>query len=179
MTPIDEVKAERAEFEKYYRESRKSKGKDRMLVAFNMLGDGTYAVDSVQRHWWTWQQARALLHRSQGQEPVARNNALRDDHPLSKGFCAHDVSMAKHCAACAKPPSRDTVVPAEQAEDSAMLDWLDQNIFNHEMDDWDRRLHPDSLMWVVYGPTGVQGSARAILRAAIRAAMSNREAGGS
>ena len=48
----------RAAFERYFAESRKSKGKDRRPT-FERLADGTYADDHTQRHWWTWQQAMA------------------------------------------------------------------------------------------------------------------------
>lgn len=54
------------------------------------------------------------------------------------------------------------------AEDTALLDWLDQNIFHREMDEWDAKYggRGDQNMWVLFAPKGVQGSARNIINAA-------------
>jgi hypothetical protein len=56
-----------------------------------------------------------------------------------------------------------------QPTDAEMLDWLDQNIFNRELCEWDGRLHPTKTMWVMFAPKGHQGSARNIIGAAIAA----------
>lgn len=46
----------RAQFEAYFSNSRRGRiGKK--IPAFQRLPDGTYADDSTQRHWWTWQNA--------------------------------------------------------------------------------------------------------------------------
>ncbi|MEG7603146.1 hypothetical protein, partial [Listeria monocytogenes] len=52
--------AVRLEFERYFLESRKSKGTSRKPT-FERFEDGTYKDDHTQRHWWTWQ--NALLRR--------------------------------------------------------------------------------------------------------------------
>jgi len=50
--------ASRLAFELYFLESRSGKGrKARPTLA--RLGDGTYADEPTQRHWWTWQNALA------------------------------------------------------------------------------------------------------------------------
>lgn len=49
---------ERAAFEGYFADSRRGKGPSKRPT-FAKLADGTYADDSTQRHWWTWQQALA------------------------------------------------------------------------------------------------------------------------
>ena len=54
-------------------------------------------------------------------------------------------------------------------EDAGLLDWLDENIFHREMDDWDKERMPTMNMWVMFAPKGVQGAARNIIRAAIAA----------
>jgi hypothetical protein len=51
--------------------------------------------------------------------------------------------------------------------DKERLDWLDQNIFHREQDEWDKRQHPGATMWVMFSPTGHQGTARNIIDAAI------------
>lgn len=33
------------------------------------------------------------------------SNALRDDHPLASGKCAHGLNMNTHCPACLNPPA--------------------------------------------------------------------------
>jgi hypothetical protein len=48
----------REAFERYFLASRKGRGPSR-APTFAKLGDGTYADDHTQRHWWTWQQAQA------------------------------------------------------------------------------------------------------------------------
>lgn len=52
-------------------------------------------------------------------------------------------------------------------EDAARLDWLEQNLFHREMDEWDVKLggRGDQNMWVLFAPKGVQGSARRIIDA--------------
>lgn len=50
--------AARTAFERYFADSRKSKGPSRQPT-FAKLEDGTHADDHTQRHWWTWQQAVA------------------------------------------------------------------------------------------------------------------------
>ena len=56
----DTHEAVRLEFERYFLESRKSKGTNRNPT-FERFEDGTYKDDHTQRHWWTWQ--NALLRR--------------------------------------------------------------------------------------------------------------------
>ena len=53
-------------------------------------------------------------------------------------------------------------------EEDARLDWLEQNLFHREMDEWDVKFggRGDQNMWVLFAPKGVQGSARRIIDAA-------------
>jgi hypothetical protein len=55
------AETERALFEAYFVESRRGNGRKKLDHLFDRLDDGTYAYDSTQRHWWTWQQARASI----------------------------------------------------------------------------------------------------------------------
>jgi hypothetical protein len=48
----------REAFEAFHAQ-RKSKGAQYRENLFGRLNDGSYADDSVQRHWWTWQNAQA------------------------------------------------------------------------------------------------------------------------
>ena len=52
-----DTSAQRAAFEAWFAESRKSKGPSRRPTFERFVEDGTYADDSTQRHWWTWQHA--------------------------------------------------------------------------------------------------------------------------
>lgn len=61
------IEAERAKFEAYFAASRRSRGAGKGPT-FARLGDGTYAEDHTQRHWWTWQQA--LAHATQASAPA-------------------------------------------------------------------------------------------------------------
>ena len=67
--------------------------------------------------------------------------------------------------------SRGQAPAAAQADsvqdDAARLDWLEQNLFHREMDEWDIKFggRGDQNMWVMFAPKGVQGSARRIIDA--------------
>ena len=53
-------------------------------------------------------------------------------------------------------------------EDVARLDWLEQNLFHREKDEWDTKFggYKEYNMWVLFSPKGIQGSARNIIDAA-------------
>jgi hypothetical protein len=51
--------------------------------------------------------------------------------------------------------------------DAERLDWLDENMFHREMNEWDARIHGGESMWVTFAPKEVQGSARKIIDAAL------------
>jgi hypothetical protein len=51
-----ELGPRREAFERYFLASRKGRGPSK-APTFAKLGDGTYADDHTQRHWWTWKQA--------------------------------------------------------------------------------------------------------------------------
>lgn len=72
---------------------------------------------------------------------------------------AHDKSRAALVAAVEK-----------LERDAARLNWLEQNLFNRENVDWfTGNLSQTQLMWVMFAPIGVQGSARTIIDAAMEA----------
>lgn len=54
------AQTDRERFETYFAESRRSRGPSKRPT-FEQFEDGTYKDDHTQRHWWTWQQARAAL----------------------------------------------------------------------------------------------------------------------
>jgi hypothetical protein len=76
MTTSPEA-SEREAFERYFAESRKSKGVARRPT-FDRMADDTYADDHTQRHWWTWQNARAALRAPKVEAPG------EGDLPLSR-----------------------------------------------------------------------------------------------
>jgi hypothetical protein len=49
---------EREAFEAFMSHSRRNKGLKKAEQLLNKFEDGTYINEHVQRHWWTWQQAR-------------------------------------------------------------------------------------------------------------------------
>ena len=55
-------------------------------------------------------------------------------------------------------------------EDTARLDWLEQNLFHREKDEWDTKFggYKEYNMWVLFSPKGIQGRARDIIDAAIK-----------
>jgi hypothetical protein len=73
MTPTREqaevIEATRPDFERYFLESRKSKGANRRPT-FARFPDDTYQDDHTQRHRWTWQQS-AMAARAQALEDAA------------------------------------------------------------------------------------------------------------
>lgn len=60
----------------------------------------------------------------------------------------------------------------EARKDAELLDWLDNNIFAKDPDDWDQKYgrcrNGKTQMWAIFAPKGVQGSARRIVDAAIK-----------
>lgn len=58
---------------------------------------------------------------------------------------------------------------AGDALDAARLDWLNQNFFSDQKDEWDERLAPDSIKWKFFGPMSVQGDVRRVIDAAMSA----------
>ena len=142
--------------------------------------------------------ARALLHRSQGQEPVAEG--FVDQHgkvinaSATIGYlrpCPEDAANGCKIIPLFTHPAPVAVVPAEQAEDSAMLDWLEpQQGVNLVSDDAGKWAVSDSGVQECppeggfTTPTAITSFVdpedwKPTIREAIRAAMSNREAGGS
>jgi len=53
------------------------------------------------------------------------------------------------------------------SDDKTRLDWLDQNIFSRENLTLQGKVDQSYNMWVMFSPRGTQGSARAIIDAAI------------
>lgn len=75
--------------------------------------------------------------------------------------CPHHGTKHICVTSAPQPALRKT----EQA-DTARLDWLNNNFYNRENLDWDGNLSRDSLMWVFFAPTGVQGDIRRVIDAA-------------
>ena len=82
-----------------------------------------------------------------------------------------------HCPPTAYTEQERTLlayIDAQAAEierlraDAERIDWLDKNIFHREHLTFGGELHPTLNMWVTFAPKGVQGSARAILDAAMK-----------
>ena len=63
---------------------------------------------------------------------------------------------------------RSMLEVAPKQEDAARLDWLEQNLFHREKDEWDTKFggYKEYNMWVLFSPKGIQGSARDIIDAA-------------
>jgi hypothetical protein len=68
------------------------------------------------------------------------------------------------------PPAQPAPVPLtdEQITDKNRLDWLNNNFFNRENVDWlTGNVSTESLMWVFFAPTKVQGDIRRVIDAAM------------
>ena len=67
------------------------------------------------------------------------------------------------------PSTPSPTAPADSVqEDTARLDWLEQNLFHREKDEWDTKFggYKEYNMWVLFSPKGIQGRARDIIDAA-------------
>lgn len=49
----------RAAFEAWFASTRHEKRPERVAIRFDRMEGGDYVHDHTQRHWWTWQNARA------------------------------------------------------------------------------------------------------------------------
>ena len=68
------------------------------------------------------------------------------------------------------PPAQPAPVPLtdEQTTDKDRIDWLNNNFFNRENVDWlTGNVSQESLMWVFFAPTKVQGDIRRVIDSAI------------
>lgn len=63
----------------------------------------------------------------------------------------------------AEQPSKS---PAPMNDDAQRLDWLNENFFSDQKDEWDERQAPDSIKWKFFGPMSVQGDIRRVIDAA-------------
>jgi len=84
--------AAREAFERFHG-ARKAKGVGRRERMFERLPDDTYADPSVQRHWWTWQNARAAL----SEQPAPTQPAAKchwDECPHGAD-CVHAAQPAR------------------------------------------------------------------------------------
>ncbi len=68
-TAASAASAERAAFEQWFSDSRRNRGTSHTARMFDRREDDTYADDHTQRHWWTWQQARASIAAAPAPEP--------------------------------------------------------------------------------------------------------------
>lgn len=59
-----------------------------------------------------------------------------------------------------------TPMANQDATDAARLDWLNQNFFSDQKDEWDEFQSPDSIKWKFFGPMGMQGNVRDVIDAA-------------
>jgi hypothetical protein len=74
LPPLPEPERER--FEAFHG-PRKSKGVAHREAMFRRRPDGSYVCDSVQRHWWTWQNARTALAPLEAEVERLRMDAAR------------------------------------------------------------------------------------------------------
>lgn len=56
---------------------------------------------------------------------------------------------------------------SELERDTERMNWLEQNLFHIEPDEWTAKYSPHLNTWRIFAPKGVQGSARAIIDAAL------------
>lgn len=98
-----DTSAQRAAFEAWFAESRKSKGPSRRPT-FERFEDGTYADDSTQRHWWTWQHAASPQPTAAPvAELVEALRALLDEQDAQQGY-ATPAAYGRARAALSRAP---------------------------------------------------------------------------
>jgi len=51
--------------------------------------------------------------------------------------------------------------------DKQILDWLGNNYFHREKDDWDTKYHKGYTQWVFFAPEGRQGDIRWVIEGAM------------
>lgn len=107
MTPTREqvIEQTRGDFERYFLDSRRSKGASRRPTFMRYEHDGTYIDDHTQRHWWTWQQsvmagfaAGRAAGLGEAVEAVLSKVSHPDDPNNSVWSAAYDC-VANECAA--------------------------------------------------------------------------------
>jgi len=127
----DTPNTDRERFEQFHGQ-RRSKGAGWRERVFDRLPDGTYADDSVQRHWWTWQNALE----AQAAE-LARLRAERvtgmDAFVLRLLVAAGHVTQAKvdeafSIAEKAPQPPAQPAPPSAVERDAVRLDWLMRHV---------------------------------------------------
>ena len=113
-------------------------------------------------------QPQAMPDLSQLTERGAKAWAGVDAQGLREGFTAADMATVtaqgfRDGVASVSAQAADSV-----QEDAARLDWLEQNLFHREKDEWDTKFggYKEYNMWVLFSPKGIQGSARNIIDAA-------------
>jgi len=80
---------------------------------------------------------------------------------------AHMATNRTMTEALMQAEAQQVAVPEMLSDDKARLDWLDQNIFNRENLTLQGKVDQSYNMWVMFSPRGTQGSAGAIIDAAI------------
>ncbi len=82
---------------------------------------------------------------------------------------AHIVGEIDHAGKVWTPAQPAPVaLTDEQITDKNRLDWLSNNFFNRENVDWlTGNVSKESLMWVFFAPTKVQGDIRRVIDAAM------------
>ena len=138
---------------------------------YYLAGGEVPTWDAKQMH--AFADATHTLRASHGQAPASVLHLVHSAFAeiamaFPKAFALHKVGIAdtavrEALAAPATAQAADSV-----QEDAARLDWLEQNLFHREMDEWDVKFggRGDQNMWVLFAPKGVQGSARRIIDAA-------------
>lgn len=103
-------------------------------------------------------------------EKALADQPAQQDSTCNKTLLAQGKANPRTCKKCGLGPCiADRVQPAQQEQgDTNRLDWLNNNFFNRENLDWlTGNVSKDSLMWVFFAPTKVQGNIRDVLDAAI------------
>ena len=104
---------------------------------------------------------------------ISSLHSLRDTAHFSdeEGELTNDLCTLRDWAyaqTAAFQPAPTAQAAESVQEDAARLDWLEQNLFHREKDEWDTKYggYKEYNMWVLFSPKGIQGSARNIIDAA-------------
>ena len=130
---------------------------------------------------WGYVRADAAPKAAPGEPPgiqalmcvISSLHSLRDTAHFSdeEGELTNDLCTLRDWAyaqTAAFQPAPTAQAAESVQEDAARLDWLEQNLFHREKDEWDTKYggYKEYNMWVLFSPKGIQGSARNIIDAA-------------
>jgi hypothetical protein len=130
----------------------------------------TYELDVVIKEWKQATTEESSAVAAPVQEPLAWLDLSKMSDKGMVYATGFQVSDKQSALCLCTPPAAQPAVPLtdDQTTDKDRLDWLNNNFFNRENIDWlTGNVSKESLMWVFFAPTKVQGDIRRVIDAAM------------